>query len=174
MNDPTYFHIGVVVRDLPKAVEDFSRVLGLTFTTPAHVRNPWLEDPEPHEQVVHVAFSKEGPPYYELIESQGDSGIFSTREENKILYLGLWEPDMAGRIKALEAAGIGIDAASRSGPGATPDWIITAPDVLGIRLEYVDLAEKPVIEGWIATDVFPGTEPTGDGAADTDPGRDAS
>lgn len=159
MTAPTYFHIGVVVPDLDKAIEEFSRVLGLTFTKPAWVTNPWLEDPEPHEHVVHVTFSRQGPPYYELIESHGD-GIFSAENEGRILYLGLWEPDMAGRIKTLEAEGIGIDAASRSAEGAVPDWIITKPDLLGIRLEYVDVAEQEAIESWIETGEFPGLAPS--------------
>ena len=104
----TYFHIGVVVDDLPAAIEKYSRVLGLTFTEPAHVHVPRLEDPVPHEHLVYVAFSKDGPPYYELIEAAGD-GIFSKRFANQILYLGMWETDMAGRIAALEAEGIGLE-----------------------------------------------------------------
>src|SRR2546423_1477332 len=132
MTVPSHFHIGAIVPNLEEAMADFSRVLGLTFTTPVRVHVPVLEDPEPHEQVVHVTFAKDGPPYYELIEASGD-GIFSMKNTGQILYLGLWEPDMAGRLKALEAEGIGLDAVARVAPGATPDWIITKPDVLGIR-----------------------------------------
>ncbi|MFF0783496.1 MULTISPECIES: VOC family protein [unclassified Streptomyces] len=156
MSEQPYFHIGVVVPDLEKAIEYYERTQGLEFTKPAHVTNPRLEDPHPHEQVVHVAFSKQGPPYYELIEADGDEGIFSTANEGRILYLGLWEPDMEGRLGALAAEGIGVAAASRSAEGATPGWIITEPDALGVRYEYVDLAEKQAIETWIETDEFPG------------------
>ncbi|MEU9100360.1 VOC family protein [Streptomyces sp. NPDC048361] len=156
MSEQPYFHIGVVVPDLEKAIEYYSRMHGLDFTKPAHVTNPRIEDPHPHEQVVHVAFSKQGPPYFELIESDGDEGIYSSAKEGQILYLGFWEADMDGRMEKLRAEGIGIEAVSRSAEGATPDWIITEPDAMGVRYEYVDLAEKQAIETWIETDEFPG------------------
>lgn len=155
MTVETYFHIGVIVPDLEKAMEDFSRVLGLTFAEPTRVHIPFLSDPDPHPHDVHVTFSEDGPPYYELIEAHGD-GIFSAREERKILYLGMYEPDMVGRIATLREQGIGIDAAARFEEGATPDWIITKPDVLGVRLEYVDSRDKPGIDRWVHTGVFTG------------------
>lgn len=151
----TYFHIGVIVPDLAKAMETYSRVLGLTFTQPAWNTVPWLEDPEPHEQLVHVAFSEDGPPYYELIEATG-TGIFGPQQEAQILYLGIWEEDMDARMKILAEQGIGLDAVARTGEGATPDWIITKPDLLGIRLEYVNTADRSGIERWVHTGVFTG------------------
>jgi hypothetical protein len=155
MTIPTYFHIGVIVPDLGRAIDDFSRILGLTFTEPALVKVPEFVDPDPHEHLVHVAFSEDGPPYYELIEASGD-GIFSAREQGKILYLGMWETDMETRIKTLEANGIGLAAQLKTGPDDTPFCIITEPDVLGIRLEYVDVNEQQSIETWVSTGVFSG------------------
>jgi catechol 2,3-dioxygenase-like lactoylglutathione lyase family enzyme len=150
----TFFHIGVVVDDLPKAIAKYSRVLGLTFTEPAHVHVPCLEDPNPHEHVVYVAFSKDGPPYYELIEASGD-GIFSQRFVDQILYLGMWETDMAARIEALKAEGIGLEARFKTAEDAVPFCVITEPGSLGIRLEYVDYATHDGIEGWIRTGKAP-------------------
>jgi catechol 2,3-dioxygenase-like lactoylglutathione lyase family enzyme len=153
MTVTTYFHVGVIVPDLQKAMDDFSRVLGLTFAEPAHVHIPFLSDPDTHPHDVHVVFSEDGPPYYELIEANG-SGIFSAREERKILYVGMYEPDMEGRIRILQEQGIGIEAVARFEEGAAPDWIITKPDVLGIRLEYVDSSDRPKINRWVHTGVF--------------------
>jgi catechol 2,3-dioxygenase-like lactoylglutathione lyase family enzyme len=155
MTIETYFHIGVIVPNLEQAMATYSRILGLTFTQPAVNTVPILEDPLPHEQVVHVAFSEDGPPYYELIEASGD-GIFSARQEAQILYLGLWEPDMDSRMKLLAEQGIGLDAVARAAEGATPDWIITQPDILGIRLEYVNTDDRSGIERWVHTGVFTG------------------
>jgi catechol 2,3-dioxygenase-like lactoylglutathione lyase family enzyme len=152
---PTYFHIGVIVPDLDRAAADFSRVLGLTFTDPAVVHVPWFVDPTPHEHTVHAVFSEDGPPYYELIQAAGD-GIFSAREAGQILYLGMWESDMAGRMRTLQENGIGIDAQLKASEDAVPFCIITKPDVLGIRLEYVDESAHPGIERWVHTGKFEG------------------
>ena len=54
------FRMGDFYELFESDAETASRVLGLTFTTPAWVNNPFLEDPEPHQQIVHVTFSKEG------------------------------------------------------------------------------------------------------------------
>lgn len=151
----TYFHIGVIVPDLEKAMTDFSRVLGLTFAEPARVHIPFLSDPESHGHDVHVTFSEDGPPYYELIEANG-AGIFGPAMQQQILYVGMYEPDMAGRIATLKEQGIRIAAAARFEADATPDWIITEPDVLGIRLEYVDSQDKPGIDRWVHTGIFTG------------------
>ncbi|MGH3615954.1 MAG: VOC family protein [Pseudonocardia sp.] len=152
-----YFHIGVVVPDLTKAMTEFSRVLGMTFAEPGRNTVPWLSDPDPHPQDVHVTYSMDGPPYYELIEANGD-GIFSARAERSHLHLGFWEADMEGRMRTLAAQGIGLDAVARAQPGAVPDWIITRPDVLGIRLEYVSTLDRPGIERWVQTGIFGGLQ----------------
>lgn len=147
----TYFHIGIVVPDLKKAIEDFSRILGIKFTNPEHFHISRLEDPEPHSHDPYVAFSREGPPYYELIEASGD-GIFSAKHQGKILYLGVWEKDMAARVKALEEEGIEIDAWFRNEEGSIPFTVITSPQgQLGIRMEYVDQNVQSTIEQWVHT-----------------------
>lgn len=150
----TYFHVGMVVENLEEAMTRYSEVLGLSFAEPARVQVPRLEDPHPHQHEVHVTFSKDGPPYYELIEAAGD-GIFSRRFVGEILYLGLWESDMAGRLAKLEAQGIGIEASFKTSADDVPFTVITKPDLYGIRLEYVDVSSKEGIERWIETGVPP-------------------
>jgi len=43
-----------------------------------------------------------------------------------------------------------MDAAS------PPFAIITAPDLYGARIEYVDLSDRPPIEEWVRTGKYPG------------------
>lgn len=157
----TYFHIGVIVPDLKKAIEDFSRILGITFTNPEYFHINRLEDPKPHSHDPYVAFSREGPPYYELIEASGD-GIFSAKHQGKILYLGVWEKDMAARVKALEEERIKIDAWFRNEEGGVPFCIITSPQgALGIRMEYVDQSVQSTIEHWVETGTINPDDVTG-------------
>lgn len=157
----TYFHIGIIVPDLKKAIEDFSRILGITFTNPEYFHINRLEDPEPHSHDPYVAFSREGPPYYELIEASGD-GIFSAKHQGTLLYLGFWEKDMKARVKTLEEEGIEIDAWFRNEEDSVPFCVITSPQKpLGIRLEYVDQSVQPTIEHWVKTGAINPDDVTG-------------
>ena len=56
----SYFHVGLVVADIEAAMAQLGPALGLTFN-------------EPHTSVyggetIHVAYARQGPPYYELVE----------------------------------------------------------------------------------------------------------
>ncbi len=147
----TYFHIGIVVPNLNKAMKDFSQILGITFPNPEYFHISRLEDPEPHSHDPYVVYSREGPPYYELIEAGGD-GIFSAKHQGKIHHLGVWEEDMTARVKALEKEGIVIDAWFRNKEGSVPFAVITSPQSpLGIRIEYIDRSLQCTIEQWVET-----------------------
>ncbi|WP_414170687.1 antibiotic biosynthesis monooxygenase [Streptoverticillium reticulum] len=148
------FHVGMVVPDLEKAVALHSDVLGVEFTEPHVFRIPLLEDPDPHPAELTAVFSRTGAPYYELIQAAGD-GIISAEHCGRILYYGVWEPDMAARLEQLERQGVGIDAYFRPAPGETPFAVITAPDLLGARIEYVGLADRAPIEEWVRTGRYP-------------------
>lgn len=154
MSDQTYFHIGIVVPDLAEAVEHYTRLLGVTFTEPATFHIPRLEDPDPHPHDLVAVFSRQGPPYYELIQAGGD-GIFSMRSANCLLYVGVWEDDIPGRIEKLKAAGVGIDAYLKDTDG-NPFVIVTAPDRYGMRIEYVGEGAHHAIDEWVATGELPG------------------
>lgn len=146
----SFFHIGIVVPDLAAAVARFSEVLGISFTQPATFQIPCLEDPDPHPFDLVAVYSETAAPYYELIQAAGD-GIVSLKNAGRLLYFALWEPDMAGRIEALKKQGIGIDAYFRKDPASTPFAMITAPDLLGVRIEYVDVSAENAIDQWVRT-----------------------
>jgi quinol monooxygenase YgiN len=72
------------------------------------------------------------------------------------LYFGVWESDMGGRLERLRKQGIGVDALFRMDADSPPFAMITAPDLLGARIEYVDYSDKGPIEEWVRTGKFPG------------------
>jgi quinol monooxygenase YgiN/catechol 2,3-dioxygenase-like lactoylglutathione lyase family enzyme len=154
----SFFHIGVVVENLAQAVDRFSEVLGLKFTDPATFHIPCLEDPNPHPFDLVASYSMTAPPYYELIQADGD-GIVSAKYKNQLLYFAVWESDMAGRIEKLKQQGIGIDAYFRKDPTSPPFAMITAPDLLGVRMEYVDISAENAIDQWVWTGKYPGDTP---------------
>lgn len=152
---PSFFHVGMVVPDLEEAVKRYTDVLGVQFTEPAVFDVPRLEDPYPHPFELTAAFSMTEPPFYELIQAEGE-GICSLAHAGKILYYGVWEPDMGGRLAQLRAQGVGIDAIFRTEAEAEPFALITAPDLLGGRIEYVGTDAAEPIEEFVRTGRYPG------------------
>ena len=102
-------------------------------------------------------YSRNRPPYVELLQANGN-GIFSEKNTGQILYFGIWESDIEGRIEELKQQGIGIDALLRSEPGKRAHAIITAPDKMGVRIEYVSTLLRPVTEAWVLTGKYPGRQ----------------
>lgn len=151
----SYFHIGVVVPNLEQAIARYSDVLGIKFAEPATFHIPRLEDPDPHPGTLVGAFSMTEPPYYELIQAAG-TGIIAPSNAGRILYFACWESDMAGRLAQLKKQNVGIDALFRMDATSPPFAMITAPDLLGARIEYVDVSDRPAIEEWVRTGKYPG------------------
>lgn len=149
------FHIGIVVPDLEQAMARFSEVLGVKFAEPATFHIPCLEDPNPQAGQLVASFSMTGPPYYELIQAAGD-GIISVANAGKILYFALWESDMAGRIEALQKQNIGLETLFRMDEKTPPFSMITKPDLMGVRIEYVEDTAREAIEEWARTGKYPG------------------
>jgi hypothetical protein len=150
----SYFHVGIIVPDLAAAIARYEDVLGIRFTEPATLKVPCIEDPDPHEGQLVTAYSMTEPPYYELLQAAGD-GITSLKLAGKILYYGVWETDMAGRLKTLEQQKIGLDAKFKMDANSLPFAIITEPVLMGARIEYVDVSNKSTIEEWVRTGKVP-------------------
>lgn len=151
----SYFHVGIIVPDLESAIARYSDVFDIQFTDPATFQIPYLEDPEPHDGQLVAAFSRTQPPYYELIQASGN-GITSEALAGNILYFGVWETDMAGRLRKLQSQGIGMDALFKMDAHSAPFAMITKPYLMGARIEYVDVSDKEAIEEWVRTGKFPG------------------
>jgi hypothetical protein len=156
MLDHVYYHIGIVVRDYEEAVEHYSRLLDIKFTEPAEaivsIENPETRQTESTNLV--AVYSWTIPPYVELLQATG-TGIFSEKNAGEILYFGAWESDIEGRIKKLKEQGIGIEALLRSAPDKAVYAIITAPDKMGVRMEYVRELLRPITEAWVLTGKYP-------------------
>lgn len=150
-----FFHIGIVVKDLEKAVDRYSKILGVTFTEPAKFHIPRFKDPDPHPFDMVAVYSRQGPPFYELIQASGD-GLFSAKNADQILYAGVWEPDVKNRIQFLKDNQVGIDAILADSQDE-PFVVLSAPEGLGIRIEFVGDGARPLIEEWVETGKFTGT-----------------
>jgi catechol 2,3-dioxygenase-like lactoylglutathione lyase family enzyme len=151
----TYFHIGILVPDLKKAVREYREILGLEFHEPTAMPLATMEQPGLIETAsLNIAFSKAGPPYYELIEATG-TGLFSAAHGEGMHHVGVWMRDPQETLRALEARKIKVVAINRL-PDGTPLTVFTHPTALsGIRIEYVNANFRPMVEHFLATGRFP-------------------
>jgi catechol 2,3-dioxygenase-like lactoylglutathione lyase family enzyme len=150
------YHAGILVPDIHKAIEAFGASLGYTFNEPMPVR-PNVEDrisgtTGPVE--ILVSYTRESPFRLELIEQSGE-GIFGSRHGEGLHHLGIWEPDVEGRLAELEAAGHPIDAVIRSDDGSiSVFYAAPLPGQGGTRIEYVGEHQRARLERWFNTGVL--------------------
>jgi quinol monooxygenase YgiN/catechol 2,3-dioxygenase-like lactoylglutathione lyase family enzyme len=150
----TFFHTGIVVPDLDKAVRYYSDTFRIEFTEPGVFTIPRLEDPDPHPFELTAVLSRTEPPFLELIQASGD-GIVSMDKCGQILYHAYWEPDMAARLEWLRSEGPGVDAVFRMDEYSAPFAMITPPDPFGNRIEYVGIDNFDPLTEWVRTGVLP-------------------
>jgi catechol 2,3-dioxygenase-like lactoylglutathione lyase family enzyme len=148
-----YFHVGILVEDLEAAVDRFSKVLGLTFNDPLMATFDCLEDPDPHEGFVRCTYSRQGPPFIELLEANGD-GLFSLAGGEGVHHVGYWDADVDARCALLSGQGVEREARVANPDGTTFSAFTRREDLFGLRLEVLHDASREATERWIATGVF--------------------
>jgi hypothetical protein len=148
-----YFHVAVLVEGLETAMADFGAALGLTFHDPITAEFGRLEDPDPHESFVRCTYSREGPPYIELLEANGD-GIFSLKHGEGVHHVGLWHPDVTGACEALSNRGVGTEARVISPDGELFVFFNDPSKLHGTRFEFLDDVAQESTEHWIKTGEF--------------------
>jgi catechol 2,3-dioxygenase-like lactoylglutathione lyase family enzyme len=155
MTGTPHSHVGFLVENLEAAMARFTEVLGVTFNEPREVYFDHLHDPEPRQTMIRIAFSKEGPPHYELIE--GDrAGMYALDAGEGIHHVGVWEPDAEHRMEALMARGVAVEARVMLSDGSLLTWFNDPADLHGVRVEFVDDADRPTFEHFMKTGEFEG------------------
>jgi methylmalonyl-CoA/ethylmalonyl-CoA epimerase len=127
-----FFHVGILVADIDQAVRDFSARLGLEF-------EPVRAAPVVTGEVNWFCYSLQGPPYLELCQMRGDSGIWGAGQGEGLHHLAFGDPDVPGRCAAF---GDGAETIVEGEAGESR-VIYTRPEMLhGIRMEYL---ESPMV-----------------------------
>ncbi|MEV6317364.1 VOC family protein [Streptomyces sp. NPDC051776] len=150
MSAPLIHHVGVLVADLEDAIERWSVGTGYTFSEVARYRTDFYVDhssPEPHFHDARICFSREGPPFIELMEFCGE-GTHSAAQGEGIHHLGFMDyPDVEGRLRELGEQGVGCDGMALDGPqGKILLWFTEKQHLHGIRLEYVAGLPQPIVK----------------------------
>jgi len=147
-------HVGFMVEDIHLAVARFSDILGLTFNDPITVQLDHLYDPDHRPGTITVAYSKEGPPHYELI--QGEShGVYSMPGGGEGLHhVGVWHADLEARLQEMADLGLRIEAQVRLDDGMLLTAFNNPADLHGVRVEFVDDRDRPKMEEFMRTGGF--------------------
>lgn len=148
MTPPLIDHIGILVADIETATETWSAATGYTFSPIHRYRTDRYSDhsaPEPHRHDARISFSKEGPPYIELMEFHGN-GTHSAAQGEGFHHFGIVDhPDIEGRMRELAALGFRDDGQSLDANGRILLWFTNKDDLNGVRLEYVSASPQPIV-----------------------------
>jgi catechol 2,3-dioxygenase-like lactoylglutathione lyase family enzyme len=158
---PTYHHVGVLVPNMDDAIRWFKDAIGITIHAPQRMVTQSRVDPgefgdeEPHEGVSYLAWSADGPPYYELVEAKGKghgSGLHSLAKQGPGLHhVGMFVPDVDAEIGRLRERGISLQGRVLGPDGRTMAcWTERSPET-GLAVEYIDERMLAATQAWIET-----------------------
>ncbi|MBV7699423.1 VOC family protein [Streptomyces sp. TRM70350] len=146
---PLIHHVALLVPNLEAAISEWSAATGYTFSEIARYRTDRYCDksnPEPHHHDARISFSKEGPPFIELMEFHG-SGTHSIAQGEGFHHLGFLDhPDPEGRLADLAALGIEDDGMALAPDNSILLWFTSKKHLNGMRLEYVSTAPQPIVK----------------------------
>jgi hypothetical protein len=132
--DPTRFwQVGLVVSDIEAVMEELSKTLGLTW---GEVKtNRTFGDPQ------HVVFSREGPPYFELIQGAPGSQ-WDAANGSRLDHLAYWVSDVSSERERLAKLGsdVVVDGQAKGLP-VNYHQLAAA----GFRIEIFDSSFKDTI-----------------------------
>ena len=143
------YHMGIVVPELTPAMSEMSEQMGLTWAPPRAFPVNIHEDGELRSYDVLATYSREGPPYFELIEAIGES-VWSPAMVGGLHHIGVLAADPLAEIARLEAVGFEVEAQA-----VTPEGVVTGPTYLlnryGVRVEVAAEAARDMVLGWMAS-----------------------
>ena len=149
ISEMPYVHIGIVVKNLQEAVARFT-LLGLSFMEPRTVHvDRLVENAKEDELDLHISFSHQGPPHWELLEATGH-GIYGPQHIGGLHHVAVLHPDPAQRSKELVAAGLRTSAMQLRDDDSMIAIYIEREELHGVRIELIDEKVQDTILSWIA------------------------
>jgi catechol 2,3-dioxygenase-like lactoylglutathione lyase family enzyme len=135
------YHVGYLVPDLLAAMDTFGRHLQCTWATPFQMGTGFeTADGGTDDRVGRFAYSKEGPPFLELIEVIADpASIFAEPSGGGFHHVGVYAERWRDETARLTDAGMEIE---RIGAGLA---FVRDPDT-GFRIEVVSFKGRPFLD----------------------------
>jgi hypothetical protein len=100
------YHIGILVSDIDAAIEQYSKIYGVSFRAPIDVTACRVVQRNGSDApfTCRLSYSTRGPMYVELVEAQGD-GLWSVANIGGIHHVGMWSADPKAQAEKLVADG---------------------------------------------------------------------
>jgi catechol 2,3-dioxygenase-like lactoylglutathione lyase family enzyme len=145
---PVLHHVGIVVADLARAMEESTAALGYAWNPPVTLTMPLRGGDREFVATVSCAMSANGSPRLELIEAV--PGTCWGPETVGQHHLALWVEDLAAASERLAAAGCPRELARRGGDERPEGFAYHGSEPLGLRVELLDGRLRPGAEaaGW--------------------------
>jgi hypothetical protein len=140
------YHVGMVVPDVPRAMEELTEVLGVSWGRVQRRQNTMDTPQGPAPTEVCFAYTLDGPPYLEVIE-QRPGTVFATLG---LHHLGLWTDDQRAESTRLGDAGWPRETVSVL-PDGTWGGGLYHVGLDCVRLELVDISRsEPRLRNYLA------------------------
>ena len=150
MLSQTFFHVGIVVARLEESLEHLAATLGVRFAPTTVVDSPVLAADGTRTAVpLRFAYSLDAP-HLEVIEEVPGS-VWVCNPHSNLHHIGYWAEDFGGEHRRLVGSHCPVEIAGWAGADPDPALYTYHADPLGIRVELVDAALRPLMEaGWEA------------------------
>lgn len=144
------YHLGVVVPNLERGLAELGQQFGTEWAVTREITPTVRMVSGPATFELRYAYSRQGPPYLEVIE--GRFGSFWTLDGGaRLHHVGMFVEDLAKEVARLQAAGMTPEL-----QGVGEDLTDERPNVFaffnsaaGVRIELVDIARQAAMEEWI-------------------------
>ena len=140
------YHVGIVVSDIDVAKEHLGELLGITWGPVLHVDAYDVRDGDGNDLVLPntLCYSTE-PPHVELVQEVPGT-VWECNEHSNLHHIGVWSDalpsDSAAYSNELRCP---LQLCGHDGDTA-PVQFAYHRDPLGVRIELVDVAMKPMME----------------------------
>lgn len=138
-------HIGFVVEDFDRAVTEQARLFGWEMAPARVVEGDFLVAGETRHLSFRIAWSFDGPPHFEFVESVADTPLQATG----VHHVAYWVDDLSSAIKRFETDGYRVAMTRADENGVSPYRFayVEGPD--GAIVELMDDVIRPAYEEYL-------------------------
>jgi catechol 2,3-dioxygenase-like lactoylglutathione lyase family enzyme len=139
------YHVGIVVPDVEVAKAHFTDLLGITWGPVVETEGLPVREGDGAERIVpnRLCYSTE-PPYVELVQEVPGT-VWECNEHSNLHHIGVWTDALPADSATYTELRCPLQLCGRDDDGALVQFAYHR-DPLGVRIELVDLAMKPMME----------------------------
>jgi hypothetical protein len=139
--------MGIVVQDLDRAMDELGAALGYRWSDVRDMALDFVTPAGPGSLSARVVFTRQGPPWLEVIEGPRDS-IWSAANGNALHHLGFFVDNLEAERQRLTELGMEFEVGGRGPDGRVTGFAYYKSPISG-RIELVDERLRDSMERWI-------------------------